>query len=74
MFIMDMITDSKFNIGDKIYYLFMDSVCESSVRDIYTKDGEIFYIDNIFDNLKECYIFSSPKECLEFHKKKHKKY
>lgn len=61
----------KFNVGDKIYYLFMDSVCESIIKGSYVKDGENFYIDNIFDNLKECYIFNSPKECKEFHKKKH---
>jgi hypothetical protein len=63
--------DFKFNIGDKIYYLFMDSVCESTIKNSYTKNGENLYSDNIFDNLKECYIFKSPKECIEFHKKKH---
>ena len=62
----------EFNIGEKIYYLFMDSVCESTIKDSYVKDGENFYVDNIFDNLKECYLFRSPKECKEYHKNKHK--
>jgi len=63
---------NKFNIGDKIYYLFMDSICQSEVRDFYLKDGEYFYVDKIFDNIKEEYIFSDRKKCIEFHKEKHK--
>lgn len=62
---------NKFDKGDRIYYLLMDSICKSSVKDFYLKDGKYLYIDNIFNDIKEEYIFTTRKECLEFHKKKH---
>lgn len=49
----------------------MDSICVSKVKDFYLKDGKYLYIDNIFNEIKEEYIFNTRKECLEFHKKKH---
>ena len=50
----------------------MDSICQSEVVDFYLSDGKYFYIDKIFDSIKEEYIFTDRKECLNFHKEKHK--
>jgi len=48
----------------------MDSPCQSKVIDFYIKDGEVFYVDALFNNIKECYVFSTKKECIEYHSKK----
>ncbi len=61
---------NKFNKGQKIFYFFMDSPCQSTVSDFYIKDNDVFYIDALFNNIKECYVFNTKKECVEYHKKK----
>jgi hypothetical protein len=48
----------------------MNSLCQSFIIDFYQKDDQIFYIDKIFNNLKEEYIFNSRKECIDFHQNK----
>ena len=65
---------NKFKKGQKIFYLLMDSPCQSKVIDFYTKDGAIFYVDVLFNNIKECYLFSTKEDCLEYHKNKYLKY
>ena len=62
----------KYKKGDIIYYYLMDSICKSIVIDFYIKEDQIFYIDKIFDNLKEEYIFNSRKGCITFHENKWK--
>jgi len=62
--------NNKYNKGQRIFYFFMDSICQSTIIDFYIKEGEVFYIDSLFKNIKECYIFSSRKECVEYHKNK----
>ena len=61
---------NKFQKGQKIFYFLMDSPCQSKILDFYIKDGEVFYVDALFNNIKECYIFTSKKECVEYHNKK----
>ena len=60
----------KYKKGDKIYYYLMDSICESKVIDYYIKRGKVFYIDKIFKNLKEEYVFNSRKECIKYNNEK----
>lgn len=60
----------KYKKGEKIFYFLMDSLCESSIVDSYLKNGEVFYKDKIFNNLKECYVFNDRKKCILFHKNK----
>jgi hypothetical protein len=60
----------KYKRGDKIYYYLMDSLCQSFIIDIYQKDNKVLYIDRLFNNLKEEYVFSSRKECIRFHENK----
>lgn len=62
----------KYKKGDTIYYYLMDSICKSVVVDFYIKENKIFYIDKIFDNLKEEYVFDSRKDCINFHENKWK--
>lgn len=59
-----------YNKGEKIYYYLMDSLCQSRVVDFYIKDKEVFYIDSLFDNLKECFVFNKRKECISYHENK----
>lgn len=61
---------AKYKIGDKIYYYLMDSLCQTFIIDFYIKDDQVFYVDKIFDNLKEEYIFKCRKECINFHNNK----
>jgi hypothetical protein len=60
----------KYKKGDKIYYYLMDSLCKSIIIDFYIKDNKVLYIDKLFNNLKEEYIFNSRKECINFHQNK----
>jgi hypothetical protein len=60
----------KYKKGDKIYYYLMDSLCQSIIIDFYIKDNKVLYIDKLFNNLKEEYIFNSRKECINFHQNK----
>ena len=61
---------NKFQKGQKIFYFLMDSPCQSKVIDFYVIGGEVFYVDSLFNNIKECYVFSTKKECVEYHSKK----
>jgi hypothetical protein len=61
---------NKFQKGQKIFYYLMDSPCQSKVIDFHIKDGQVYYIDALFNNIKECYVFGSKKECVEYHNKK----
>lgn len=61
---------NKFNKGQRVFYFLMNSPCQSSVIDFYIKDDEIFYVDALFNNIKECYLFLSKKECIDYHNKK----
>ena len=61
---------NKFNKGQKVFYFLMDSPCQSRIIDFYIKDNEIFYVDSLFNNIKECYLFSSKKDCIDYHNKK----
>jgi hypothetical protein len=65
---------NKFKKGQKVFYLLMDSPCQSNVVDFYTKGGITFYVDSLFNNIKECYLFTSRKDCVEFHQNKYLKY
>jgi len=62
---------NKFKKGQRVFYLFMDSPCQSKIMDFYTKDGEIFYIDALFNNIKECYLFTNRIDCIKFHQEKY---
>ena len=44
---------NKFKKGQRVFYLLMGSTCQSNIVDFYTKDGIIFYVDDLFDNIKE---------------------
>jgi hypothetical protein len=61
---------NKFQKGQKIFYFLMDSTCQSKVVDFYIKDGQVYYVDALFNNIKECYVFVSKRECVEYHNKK----
>jgi hypothetical protein len=58
---------NKFKKGQRVFYLLMGSTCQSNIVDFYSKDGIIFYVDDLFDNIKECYLFTNRKSCIEFH-------
>jgi len=59
-----------YNKGEKIYYYLMDTLCTSKVVDFYELNGEYFYVDKLFNNLKECYIFNDRKKCIKYHENK----
>ena len=69
MYIFDIntIQMNKFKKGQRVFYLLMGSTCQSNIVDFYTKDGIIFYVDDLFDNIKEFYLFTNIKSCIEFH-------
>jgi len=61
---------NKFQKGQRIFYFLMDSPCQSKVVDFYIVDDQVFYVDSLFNNIKECYVFATKKECIEYHTKK----
>ncbi len=58
---------SKFSKGQKIYYLFMDSVCQSKIIDVKKEGDSWIYTDALFNNIQERYIFLNKKDCIKFH-------
>lgn len=60
---------SKFSKGQKIYYLFMDSICQSKIIDVKKEGHQWIYTDALFNNIKEEYIFLTKKDCIEFHER-----
>jgi len=62
---------NKYKKGQRVFYLLMDSPCQSTVVDFYNKDGVTFYVDALFNNIKECYLFPTRKDCIEFHQEKY---
>ena len=62
----------EWKIGDRFYYLFMNGLCKSYIKDIIVNEnGRIFYVDGIFNNIDPKYMFKNPDDCINFHKKKY---
>jgi hypothetical protein len=60
---------NKFKKNEKFYYMMLNRICYSKVINYKVINGEFIYEDNYFDNIKECYMFKTRKELLDFQNK-----
>jgi len=58
---------NKYKVGQVVYYLLMNNPCKSKIVDFRLEGGIYYYTDNIFNNIKECYLFTTKEECVKYH-------